>query len=654
MQKLAVIGLDTLKDKVIKELRREGVVELIDQSVKLKDELWAENTKKYGEDGKETFYDNWFSKGNQALEILEKYSRKKQPLFESKLKVNRSLIEELLLDGESFRDKISKLLDLNEQVLGLKDRINKIQQDKLYLKPWESYKNDLQVRSTNTTDWLLGTLPVETDFEKLKRNLEKELGLVELRQISLDKEMRYIGMVFTRDIGDKVLIVLKEAGFSENLFPNFIGSPEENLLNLQREEGEAEEKLGLLIKEIETFKQYEKDIKIYIDIMSIGFAEERGKDKLLKTDRTFFLEGWLPERCRHIVEKVLRENNCYFAFSEPEESDTVPVIIEQNPAFTPFEMITEMYSLPDYRGFDPTSIFAVFYAMFFGIMLSDAGYGLIMMIATFIVLRKYDLEGSAEKMMKLFFYCGLSTTFWGALFGGWFGDIFQVVAKNFFHSDLALEPIWFNPINDPMKLLIFSLAVGTLHIFIGMGIKAYMEIRQGKWFDAICDVGFWYLLIIGLIGWIAGGNVLPVVQEPCKWMTIVGTLGILFTGGRSSKGILGKLVGGLGALYNITGYLSDILSYSRLLALGLATGVIAQVVNTMGGLFGGGIIGGILLLIVFLFGHTLNFAINALGSYVHSCRLQYIEFFGKFYEDGGDAFEPLRENTKYIKIIDNE
>ena len=312
-----------------------------------------------------------------------------------------------------------------------------------------------------------------------------------------------------------------------------------------------------------------------------------------------------------------------------------------------------MYSLPDYRGFDPTSIFALFYAVFFGIMLSDAGYGIIMAAGCFTVLRKFNLEGNTYKMVKLFFYCGISTTIWGALFGGWFGDIVAVFTRTFLGTEIAVAPIWFNPLDDPMKMLIFSLALGIIHLFTGMAIKAYMQIKEGHWFDALCDEGFWYITIIGLIAWLGGGMVLPSAVAVGKWMTIIGAAGLLLTGGRHNKGF-GKITGGLSNIYNITSYMSDILSYARLLALGLATGVIAQVVNTLGSLFGGGIGGLIALVIIFLLGHTLNLAINVLGAFIHSSRLQYVEFFGKFYEDGGEPFDPFRKKTKYIKIEQEE
>ena len=256
-------------------------------------------------------------------------------------------------------------------------------------------------------------------------------------------------------------------------------------------------------------------------------------------------------------------------------------------------------------------------------------------------------------MIKLFFYCGISTAVWGALFGGWFGDFIQVFVRTILGKEVVINAIWFNPLDDPMKLLIFSLALGIIHLFIGMGIKAYMQIKEGNWIDAICDEGFWYFTIIGLIGWLGGGSISQTLPTVGMWLAIIGMAGLLLTGGRHNKGF-GKITGGLSNIYNITSYMSDILSYARLLALGLATGVIAQVVNTMGSLFGGGVVGLIILLVMFVFGHALNLAINALGAFIHASRLQYVEFFGKFYEDGGEPFNPFRKKTKYIKIEQEE
>jgi V/A-type H+-transporting ATPase subunit I len=325
-------------------------------------------------------------------------------------------------------------------------------------------------------------------------------------------------------------------------------------------------------------------------------------------------------------------------------------VLLKNPRFfTPLEGITEMYSLPAYGSFDPTSIFALWYIVFFGMMLSDACYGLIMVVVLGIVLLKYDLEGTMKKMVTMLFYCGISTFVFGALFGGWFGNAFEVIAETFFGKTIDIKPLWFDPLDDPLTLLLISIVLGVAHLFLALGIEGYLLLKEGKVVDFVCDILLWYDTVIGLIMWLGGGMISESLPPIGKWMSIIGIAGLLLTGGRDRKGI-GKVIGGFSNVYNITSWLSDILSYARVLALGLATGAIAQVVNTMGALGGKSVVGVIMFVLIFIFGHLLNFAINALGAFIHSARLQFVEFFGKFFVDGGEPFDPFRMKTKYVKV----
>ena len=497
----------------------------------------------------------------------------------------------------------------------------------------------------------MGVLPVGTDTAQLAASLEEEIETVLFKVVGSDKDMFYTAALTPEERQDDVLALLKKSGFSQVTFKDMKGTVNENLERIKGEKDVLENEIKETAAEIAAAAGMRDGIEEYSDILTIRLDKEKIRSKLLKTQKTFFIEGWVPKRCVEKASEILDENGCFYTFRDPLEDEEVPVLLENPSVVVPFEAVTEMYSLPAYSGFDPTRIFALFYAVFFGMMLSDAGYGILMAAGCWVALKKFDLEGMTYKMVKLFFYCGISTVIWGALFGGWFGDIVPVFTKTFLGKEVAVSPLWFNPLDDPMKLLILSLALGVVHLFIGMGIKAYMQIKEGHWFDAICDEGFWYITIIGLIAWLGGGSINETLPQIGMYMSIVGGAGLLLTGGRHNKGF-GKITGGLGNIYNITSYMSDILSYARLLALGLATGVIAQVVNTMGTLFGGGIGGLIALTVIFLFGHALNLAINALGAFIHASRLQYVEFFGKFYEDGGEAFDPFRRKTKYIKLED--
>lgn len=263
--------------------------------------------------------------------------------------------------------------------------------------------------------------------------------------------------------------------------------------------------------------------------------------------------------------------------------------------------------------------------------------------------------------IKMFMYCGISTLIWGILFGGYFGNIVDIVSQKFFGTTITVPALWFIPLNDPMKLLMYSMLFGMIHLFVGLGIKGYMCLKEKKILDFFCDVVLWFMLLIGLILMLLPSEIFSSISQiqivfpdavnlVAKGLAIAGAVGILLMSGRDKKNPALRLALGAYDLYNITGWLSDVLSYSRLLALGLATGVIASVFNQMGSMFGGGVLGAVIFIIVFVVGHVFNIGINLLGAYVHTCRLQYVEFFGKFYEGGGREFNPFKSKAKYVEI----
>ena len=335
----------------------------------------------------------------------------------------------------------------------------------------------------------------------------------------------------------------------------------------------------------------------------------------------------------------MKKYGCAYELSDPTPEDTVPIKLKSNPLTSPLNMVTEMYSLPSYDGIDPNPLIMPFFTVFFGIMYNDAGYGLVLIAFSLFIRAKVKLRGALKYMMSLMTLCGITSVVVGLLTGSFFGDAIPTIA-GIYGREITL-PYVFSPLEDPLLVLIGALIIGGIQIITGMIISAYMKIRDGHPLDALMDEGSWWLLFAGIAVLATGGT---------YWVAIAGVVALVLTQGRSKPKLIGKLISGLASLYDITGYFGDILSYSRLMALMLAGGVIATVVNMLGSLPGSIVF----YLIIFLVGHLFNMGINIIGTYVHASRLQYLEYFGKFYREGGKPFRPLTLKTKYVDIIKEE
>ena len=694
MQKLAVVGLAQDKEKLMKDLMDIGVLELTE--VASTEESPLEGLARDTDIKATELPEKKAQTAMSALSVLEKYGGLKEPLIFTRRHIKKQKFMAAGEEASGTEVKISKLLELSEKIKEEEAGVGKAEAEIAAITPWSELDIPLEEKETKTADITLGIAPkaeVE-NFEGFMQGLNGALTEMTkmsnsgsepapstqngsdatattasdatqagtpdpadilahalLKQVSEDKDYIYIAVLTGKPETKPLLEAAKQAGFSEVSFPQAVGTPKAYLEKLNKEIEAASTRIADLKEQIKKLSPSKEEIENYADFFAVEADRQRIREKLLKTNSTFMLEGWLPIRTKDAVSQILDANDAYYKFRDPEEGEEVPVLLENKSFFAPTEAVTEMYSLPSYFGFDPTSIYSLFYIIFFGMMFSDAGYGLLLAVGCGVILKKFELEGTMYKMIKLFFYSGISTIIWGVLFGGFFGDLIGVFSSTFLGGDAAFNAVWFNPLDDPMKLLIFSLILGVIHLFIGMGIAAYMQIREGKIADAIAEEGVWYLEILGLAAWLGGSAAFDsqVLSTIGMWMSIIGAAGILIAGGRGKKGF-GRITGGLANLYNITSWISDILSYARLLALGLATGVIAQVVNTMGSLFGGGVAGLIFFVLVFFAGHAINFAINMLGAFIHSARLQYVEFFGKFYVDGGEAFDPFRRKTKFVRI----
>lgn len=566
-----------------------------------------------------------------AIDFLSKSSTAKKPMFPSDVYITQDEAKAILQQQNQLMQYVEQTENIEKEQGKLLSEAIKIQAGLDELKPWYSLDIPVQVNmQTQSCTIQLGSIHANS-WETLQTSLSELM--VESYVISSDANTMYVALLFYNKDYAEGLKRCKEHGFTPvNLALN--STVQDKIASLQQQKEALAKKEGEYKQALQDLAGHIPALEKLFDILSIDQQRENQQAKLYNTQSSFYVQGWIPELAIENVQKAATNISdvVEFAFAEAQEDEEPPVLMQNSKLFTPFESVVQGFSYPAASGLDPTAIMMPFFANFFGMMLSDAGYGLVMAIALPIMIKLFNPKVSTKNMFKLMTWGGLFTVLWGALYNTWFG--------------FAPFPSVFDPINKPMPVMMVCVALGAVHLLVGLGAAAYMNIRRGDVWAAVFDQLSWVLLLSGL-----GMLIVPSVAGIGKILALVGVGIILLTAGRDKKNIFARLLSGLGALYNITGWISDLLSYMRLFGMGLATGVIGNVINILVGMvFQNGIIGMIIGSVLFLGAHVFNMGINALGAYVHSCRLQYIEFFGKFYEDGGRPFAPLEEKTRYIHI----
>ncbi len=642
MKKIELIALLTDSKKIIELLQRRGVVEI---SRNDDEELDRTNvTAVVGE------FEKFRSTVSQALDVLNKYSPEKKSLteiFDSRTEVEVDDFGRGAMQLEKIISVANDIVRSSQEIAETEKNISQNDVKCDILRQWENLDIPLNFKGTATTSAFIGSVPfsVTEDF------LDSFPDGTYTKIISQSREQTNLFILCSNDVTEDLGELLRKNSFvavseKENC------TPSEIIERCRNERQKSESRITELEKHISELSAQRKKLQFAVDYLQMRKDKYNTLGALGFTENTFVLNGYIPEKYADSLRKEIEKKfTVYIDFTEPSEEDDVPVLLENSRFSAPVESITKMYSMPSKSDVDPTPVMSFFYYLFFGMMLSDAGYGLLMLIGTTIILQKFRLDSTMKKTMTMFRNCGVSTLIWGALFGSWFGDIVQVVGREYFNKEIGSIALWFEPLDDPIKLLLYSFALGILHLFLGVGVSFKMAWDDGRKLDAILDTVPVYMTILGVAPLASGilTNVPAILTTIGTYLTIAGVVLIVLTSGRSSKSVFGKFFGGLYALYNTaTGYLSDILSYSRLLALGLATGSIAGVINLIGTMPENMIVKTVLLVVVFIVGHTANLAINLLGAYVHTDRLQFVELFGKFYTGGGREFAPFTADTQYI------
>ena len=550
------------------------------------------------------------------------------------------------------------LLKAEEKINAYKDEISREKSNLDYYSSWKSLDIPLGSQRTMCTNIFIGSFRKKLTADSIKALIEardSELADVSIEIVSCEKMLTNAVLMCHRSHEEKLKAVLSEIGFFRpDKLPMM--TAEKAIDECRTSINLIEEKIEETKNEIKSYRDRYESIRFLYDYYNAQAEKFKAAEKTGVTEKTVYICGYMPKKYADEIKfEIERQFVSCVVFSEPDyENEDVPVLIENKSFAAGVESITDMYSPPSNKDVDPNPVMSFFYYAFFGLMLSDAGYGLLMVIAMLFAKYVLKVRGKMKKTVDMYLYCGVSTVFWGTLFGGWFGDLIPTVMKNFMGVEnppsLAL---WLEPMNDTMDLLMYSMLFGIVHLFAGLAIRFFMLIKQRNYLSAIFDVIPVVIFVTGFA--IAGAAFIFTVPESIKpygtILLVVGAALIVLTAGRSSKNIIGKFGGGLYALYNTaSGYLGDILSYSRLLALCLVTGVIANVVNLLAAMPGNIII----FVIIFVVGHTINIAINLIGTYVHTNRLQYVEFFSKFYEGSGRAFTPFKINSKFFTIRKDE
>ncbi len=574
-----------------------------------------------------------------ALETLKHYETKKGGLFAARP-------EKTI--GELFSDEAyAAALDTAQAVLDAQDARSRLAAEKSRLTavresfvPWQQLPLPLETLGTQHTRILLGTVPAQTDLEALRAKVFEAADEVQLEQISADQQSLYLLVFVHKCAAEAVGAALREAGFALTTFDGVQGTAAENIRRTDEAIAACEQQDAEKLAELTALAEQKSALQLAFDRCTQEISKAQAADRLVHSEKTFCLGGWVP--CEDVgkLEALLSGFCCAWELTDPapEEYPDVPVKLKNNKLTWPLNMVTEMYSLPAYDGVDPNPLMAPFFILFYGIMMADMGYGLLMILASIIITKKSRPKGTSGQMFGLMFSCGISTFLMGALTGGFFGDFLpQLVGIIDPDTTFKALPSLFTPLDDTITILIGAMALGFVQIVTGMAISFVEKIKKGQIMDAIWEELTWWVVFAGIACMALG--VTNIVLYVGLAMVVVGS-------GWSAKGF-GKVTAIFGSVYNhVTGYFGDILSYSRLMTLMLAGSVIASVFNTLGAIPGNVVF----FLIVSALGNGLNFALNLLSCYVHDLRLQCLEYFGKFYQDGGKPFEPLAINTKYVDI----
>ncbi len=650
MKRLTVLTPKVDADVLVRRLMKLKCVEISTTSLDEEGELYRNDC-----DTARAEAEKRVASISEAIPLLDKYTVEKSPWRDKPINTSTGLFRKTGSYHAAWA-VVDEVLEIRDTMNERYQEDNRLMATISMLYPWLEYDLPLETEGTDTTYLWPGVFPAAVRTDAVNQALEGLNAGVE--EIYRDKAGLYAAVMLHKSDEEAVNRALVELGFVRSNFKGLTGTAKGAAREASRRMDAIDNELQACIDRLCELSPLLEDLRVLYDVEMTTLTAIKQKQKLAATESCVLLEGWVPAERADKVKHALRHMSCAYDLADPAEGEEPPVLLKNNGYASNFEWVVGMYAYPKYGSYDPTFIMSIYYFVIFGLMFADVGYGLLLTLGGFLAPKLLKLSPSMKRAFTMFGYCGISCVILGAVFGGWFGDLPYAIMTTYMGYEsveaakIAVpifngvtltmngEPMSLNPIENPIPFLVISLAMGLVHIVGGMAVKFYMLCREGKIFSAIFDIGSYWILFGG-IGLIFVDSTVGLA------VTIMGVLMIVLTQGREKKNILAKLVFGLKGLYDLINYASDLLSYSRILALGLAAGVMAQVFNLLATMGGPTIPGFLLMIVIMLVGHGLNMAINLLGAFVHTCRLQYLEFFNKFYEDGGAPFDPALPSEKY-------
>jgi len=631
MKKFKLFALEKDRKSLLKELQKFSYVHFVktkeeDESLK-EIELNQDMTTIKEKSQKVKWMLNYFSK------LFPKETKKE--IDESSIKETLFVLLEQQASKYDFSNDYENLANISREIDSNKEEIANLEIYRKELSKWLNIKESLgNLKAFKTAKFFLGTV-AKKNFEPLKDKL-RNFEHTYIEEIS-DESSQINIMLLTSNTEEKELKnELKTYSFTETNF-NFDTSFTEEYEKTKSREEELKKANEKLKEKVEKLLKLIPKLLIQKEYLDNALMRETVVSNFKATDTVNVIEGYIPldmeEEFKKIVNKNSNKSN-YLEITEVDKDDEeVPILLKNSGITGLFASITQMYALPKYNEIDPTAILSIFYWIFFGMMVADFAYGLILFILSGLALMIGKFDENKRKFLKFFFALSFSTMIWGLLYGSAFGDLIKLPTQVLDSS------------KDFMSIFILSIIFGAIHLVIALGIKAYILIKNGHFMDVIYDVFLWYLTLTSLIILLLAGRfgLSEFTKNIFIACAVIGMLGIVVFGARDAKTLVGRIGGGLYSLYGITSYIGDFVSYLRLMALGLAGGFIASAINIIVKmLVSKGILGIILGVVVFTLGQSFNIFLSFLSSYVHTSRLTYVEFFSKFYEGGGKAFKKFR------------